>query len=74
MERAFQLSGQLRLAGDGIRAAAFFRQVVADAAPQVAVGGLLARHGVVGYRHARDLDDAGLDGVDQGKIRNHPRE
>ena len=48
--------------------------MLADAEPQVAVGGLLACHGVVGHGHAGHFDDAGLDGVDQRKIRDHPRE
>src|ERR1700733_4072134 len=48
--------------------------MLADTEPQVAVGGPLACHRVVSYRHPRYFDDTCLDGVDQRKIRNYPGE
>ena len=47
--------------------------MLADAEPQVAVGRLRTCHRVISHRHAGHLDDAGLDGVNQRKIRDHPR-
>ena len=67
-----QLGGELRFAADGVGLAALLGQVLADAQPQVAVGGLLAGHRVVGHGHAGHLDDAGLDGVDQREVGDHP--
>jgi hypothetical protein len=72
LQGAFQGGGQLGFSGDGLGLAAFLRQVVADAEPEVAVGGQFAGHGVVGHGDARDFDDAGLDGVDQGEIGHNP--
>ena len=48
--------------------------MLADAEPEFAVGGLVALHGVVGDRNAGNLDDAGLDGVDQGEVGDDPGE
>ena len=44
VERPLQLGGQLGLARQGVRLAALLGQVLADAQPQVAVGGLVAGH------------------------------
>ena len=74
VERPFQFGGKLRFVAEFLGLAALLGQVVADAEPEVAVGGLLAGHRVVGDRHAGHLDDAGFDGVDQGEIGNHPGE
>ena len=73
LQRAFEFGRQLRFAGQRLGPAPLLRQVVPNAIPEVAVGGLLARHRIVGDRNTRDFHDAGLDGVDQGEIRNHPR-
>ena len=72
VQRPLQFDGELRFAAHRFGLAALLGQVLADAQPEVAVGRLLAGHGVVGHRHAGHLDDAGLDGVDQGEIGNHP--
>ena len=74
VQRALQLDGQLGLAADGLGPAALLGQVLADAQPEVAVGGLVAGHRVVGHGHARHLDDAALDGVDQREVGDHPGE
>ena len=42
--------------------------------PQVAVPGEVADHRVVGHRHARHLDDPGLDRVHQPEVGDDPRE
>ena len=72
VQRPLQFDRELRFAADRVGLASLFGQVLADAQPEVAVGGLVAGHRVVGHRHAGHLDDAGLDGVDEREIRDHP--
>ena len=72
MQGALQFHWQLRLAAYRLGTPAFFWQVIVDPEPEVTIGGLLAAHGIVCYRHPRHLDDAALDGIDQRKIGDHP--
>ena len=69
-----QFGEQLRLAADGLSLLALAGQVLADAGPELAVGRCGAGHGVVGDGDAGHLDDAGLDGVDEGEVGDDPGE
>ena len=73
------LQRRLQLDGQSLRVGAFFgftfaRHEIADVLPQIAVERHLATRQIVGYRHARQFDDAALDGVHQRKIRHRPGE
>ena len=74
-ERRLELLGQLgHPAGHVLGLATLLRQAVLHMRPQVPVHRDERGHGVVGDRHARHLDDAALDGVDQREVAHHPRE
>src|SRR6185369_6211257 len=74
---AFQLAGEDGIAAAlalVLRAPALLREGVPDMLVDDAVGGLVALHRVVDDRDAGDLDDAGLDGVDEGEVGDDPGE
>ena len=56
------------------RPPALLRHVLADVLPQVAEHRHLVAGDVLGHRHARQLDDAALDGVHQREVAHRPRE
>ena len=69
----------LRQHGDGVGVGGprgLLGQAVADVDPEVAVLRVAVRadHRVVRHGDARDLDDAGLDGVDEREVADHPGE
>ncbi len=71
-ERGLQLDREaerVELAG---LAAAFLRHLLADVLPEVAEHRHLAAGDVVGDRHARQLDDAALDGVHEREVAHRP--
>ena len=72
VQRAFELLGRASQSVT-VSFGGALRQLVADVVPESQVGDG-GRRRVVVDRHARDLDDAGLDGVDQGEVGDHPRE
>src|SRR5205807_1378621 len=72
VEGALKLDGELWLARDGLGLAPLAGQLFPDAGPEIAIGGLIAYHGVVGDGNAGNLDDARLDGVDQREIGDDP--
>ena len=72
VQGALQFGRQFWFAAYCFCLAALLRQVVADARPQVPVGGQITSAGVVGDGHAGNLDDAALDGVDEREVRYHP--
>jgi len=47
--------------------------MIADAEPEVAIGGLIPRHCVVGNGNTRDFYNAGFDGVNEGEVGYDPR-
>ena len=55
-------------------AAALLRHVLADVLPEVAEHRHLVAGDVLGHRHARQLDDAALDGVHQREVAHRPGE
>ena len=56
------------------RAAPPLRHLPADVLPEIAEHRHLGAGDVVHHRHARQLDDAALDGVHQGEVADRPRE
>ena len=73
-ERGLQLDGQLeRVESAGI-AAPLLGHVGPDLLPENAELGRVAVGDVVGDRHARQLDDAALDGVHEGEVADGPGE
>ena len=66
------MSGELGLAAHGLGLAPLLGQVLPDAQPEVPVSRLVAHHGVIRYRHSGHLDDAALNGVDEGEIGDYP--
>ena len=73
-ERGLQLRRQLQRVEVAAGAAALLRHVLADVLPQVAVDRHLVAGDVLGHRHARQLDDAALDGVHQREVAHRPGE
>ena len=55
-------------------AATLLRHPLADVLPQFPIDRHIVAGDVVGHRHARQLDDAALDGVHQGEVAHRPRE
>ncbi len=74
LDGPFELGGKLWFFVELFGLPAFPGKVLADAEPEVAVGGLVALHRVVGDRDAGDFDDAGFDRVDQGEVGDDPGE
>src|ERR1019366_3562482 len=74
LEGALEFGRQFRFAGQRLGPATLLGEMLPDAIPEVAVGGLLARHRIVRDWNARHFDDAGLDGVDEGKVGHNPGE
>ena len=75
LERGLQLRREAR-AGSSVSALPrpFLGIFGADVLPEVAEHGHLAAGDVVGHRHARQLDDAALDGVHQREVAHGPGE
>ena len=74
LQRPFEQPRQQRRLVGVLRPAAHVLQPVADVHPQVAVLRVVAGHRVVGDGHARNLDDAALDGVHEREVGHDPRE
>ena len=73
VERGFECVGQSKRAELGGTGGGF-GQILADFFPQIAVDDPIGLHQIVGDRHAREFDDAALDGVNQAEIRDDPGE
>ena len=57
-----------------IGAATFLGHVLTDVLPEIAKHGQFITGNVLRHRHARQLDDAALDGVHQGEVAHRPGE
>jgi len=74
VQRPLQFRRKLGLPAHRIRLPALHGKMLPDALPQIAVGRLVTDHGIVGHGHARHFDHTRLDGVDERKIGDNPRE
>jgi hypothetical protein len=74
IERRLQARRQLQRIERFAPAAPLLRHVATDVLPQIAEHRHLVAGNVLGHRHARQLDDAALDGVHEGEVAHGPRE
>ena len=74
LERGLQPRRQLQRIEVAAGAAPLLRHVLADVLPEVAVDRHLVAGDVLRDRHARQLDDAALDGVHQREVAHRPGE
>ena len=73
-ERCLELAGELeRIESTGLPSP-LLRHVLADVLPEIAEHGRVFAGDVVGHRNARQLDDAGFDGVHEREVAHGPGE
>ena len=76
--KRFEGGLKLRRKAQGVQflrlASALFRHLRADVLPEIPEHRHLRAGNVVGDRHARQLDDAALDGVHEGEVAHGPWE